>query len=832
MEKTMKARVQHKHDVEANWLKATNFTPLASEIIVYDSDENYDYPRIKIGDGKTNINGLPFIVDEDKITEIISSSLEDAKNSGEFDGTSASLSIKYARSAWSSKQPTEWQDSIPTLTPTEKYLWAQFTKIEGLSSSIWAGVIGAYGDKGETGKTAYQYARDGGYAGTEEEFAAKLAEANFSGSYNDLSDKPAIPSIAGLASTTYVDEAVKNKVDKDGNKVLSTNDYTTTEKNKLAGIAAGAEVNVNADWNATSGDAQILNKPTLGAMAAKNSVAKSDLVSEAQTSLGKADTALQPTDISDWAKQPNKPTYTASEVGARSADWMPTAQEVGALPSTTVIPTVPTKVSAFTNDAGYLTEHQDISGKLDASALPTAINTALAQAKASGEFDGKDAPQDAIRYNAQTLTEVQKEQARENIGAAEDIFVKDISAWQPVEYMNGVAWTEKGYYWTANGTHTSTQHTTNYASTTELIKIEPNCTYTLSAFAGVYFLYDSTGKNGVASDPNFNPTTPKTFETNANQYYIGLSYQTTDSTVWTPEKTSLIRTTISEVEYNALPTRADSLKSLYGKTVVCFGDSLFGMYRGDDSATAFVAAETGATVHNVGFGGCRMAVHPTSGYGAFSMWALAKAIAEKNWTTQDAQASSGSAYFPEQLALLKSIDFSKVDIVVIHYGTNDFASGNGIPIDNASDHDDYNSLCGALRYSIEKLLSAYPKLRIYISLPVYRYWTDNGTTTYAETYLNKINKLLPEFVEALRNTAAEYNLPVIDGYYGLGINKTNASTFLSDGTHHNATGRERFGRFIGQNLISQQTSGKSGMDTDAVNALISAAIGNAIGGSY
>ncbi len=54
------------------------------------------------------------------------------------------------------------------------------------------------------------------------------------------------------------------------------------------------------------------------------------------------------------------------------------------------IPTVPTKVSAFANDAGYLTEHQDISGKLDATALPTAINTALAQAKASGEFDGAD----------------------------------------------------------------------------------------------------------------------------------------------------------------------------------------------------------------------------------------------------------------------------------------------------------------------------------------------------------------------------------------------------------------------------------------------------------
>jgi hypothetical protein len=44
---------------------------------------------------------------------------------------------------------------------------------------------------------------------------------------------------------------------------FSTEDYTTAEKAKLAGIATGAEVNVNADWNATSGDAQILNKPSI-----------------------------------------------------------------------------------------------------------------------------------------------------------------------------------------------------------------------------------------------------------------------------------------------------------------------------------------------------------------------------------------------------------------------------------------------------------------------------------------------------------------------------------------------------------------------------------------
>ena len=42
-----------------------------------------------------------------------------------------------------------------------------------------------------------------------------------------------------------------------------TASYTTAEQTKLSGIAAGAEVNVNADWNAISGDAQILNKPTI-----------------------------------------------------------------------------------------------------------------------------------------------------------------------------------------------------------------------------------------------------------------------------------------------------------------------------------------------------------------------------------------------------------------------------------------------------------------------------------------------------------------------------------------------------------------------------------------
>ena len=46
---------------------------------------------------------------------------------------------------------------------------------------------------------------------------------------------------------------------------LNEGDYlhlTQFEKAKLDGIQSGAEVNVNADWNAISGDAQLLNKPS------------------------------------------------------------------------------------------------------------------------------------------------------------------------------------------------------------------------------------------------------------------------------------------------------------------------------------------------------------------------------------------------------------------------------------------------------------------------------------------------------------------------------------------------------------------------------------------
>ena len=55
-EKTITTRVQMKTDTASNWEKATNFIPKKGEIIVYSGNP----PRIKVGNGTTKVNALPF----------------------------------------------------------------------------------------------------------------------------------------------------------------------------------------------------------------------------------------------------------------------------------------------------------------------------------------------------------------------------------------------------------------------------------------------------------------------------------------------------------------------------------------------------------------------------------------------------------------------------------------------------------------------------------------------------------------------------------------------------------------------------------------------------
>ena len=93
--------------------------------------------------------------------------------------------------------------------------------------------------------------------------------------------------VAEANLATALATKINGKVDAEAGKGLSTNDFTDALKTKLEGIAAGAEVNVQADWSVTdnSSDAFIKNKPTLGDLAAKSEVARTDLASGLEADL-------------------------------------------------------------------------------------------------------------------------------------------------------------------------------------------------------------------------------------------------------------------------------------------------------------------------------------------------------------------------------------------------------------------------------------------------------------------------------------------------------------------------------------------------------------------
>lgn len=85
--------------------------------------------------------------------------------------------------------------------------------------------------------------------------------------FADYAVNRAAISIGGKTQTTAsaiseVRTTAGNAQPKESGKGLSANDFTNAYKSKLDGIAAGAEVNVQSDWNASSGDAAILHKPT------------------------------------------------------------------------------------------------------------------------------------------------------------------------------------------------------------------------------------------------------------------------------------------------------------------------------------------------------------------------------------------------------------------------------------------------------------------------------------------------------------------------------------------------------------------------------------------
>jgi lysophospholipase L1-like esterase len=191
---------------------------------------------------------------------------------------------------------------------------------------------------------------------------------------------------------------------------------------------------------------------------------------------------------------------------------------------------------------------------------------------------------------------------------------------------------------------------------------------------------------------------------------------------------------------------------------------------------------------------------------AFCMYSLADAIVTNEYTKQDKALKGGidvlPEYFKNTVELMKTIDFSKVDYVTIAYGTNDYTAE--VSLDNEENMLDTSTYKGALRYTLERIMTTYPHFRIMVLTPTYRFWTDTSGKFLEDSDTKLFNGLtLDSFVVATKEICKEYKTPYLDNYYDLGINKFNRNEYFSpgDGTHPNAAGNEKLGSKIASQLI-------------------------------
>lgn len=123
-----------------------------------------------------------------------------------------------------------------------------------------------------------------------------------------------------LDKRNLVTNAVKNiKLNLPASTTALAGLMLPADKIKLNGIAAGAEVNVNADWKATKGDALILNKPTLATVATSGSY--NDLTSKPTIPTVDVDKEYVDTQL---ATKSDLPDYTVFDIFMNIMDSLDT----------------------------------------------------------------------------------------------------------------------------------------------------------------------------------------------------------------------------------------------------------------------------------------------------------------------------------------------------------------------------------------------------------------------------------------------------------------------------------------------------------------------------
>lgn len=232
--------------------------------------------------------------------------------------------------------------------------------------------------------------------------------------------------------------------------------------------------------------------------------------------------------------------------------------------------------------------------------------------------------------------------------------------------------------------------------------------------------------------------------------------------------------------------------------ILCLGDSVteFGDY------PLWIEKITGKRTYNCGFGGTRYAVHGNVNYDKFSFYQLANAIDSGNWSAQDAANTALIAAGDDntnQLNRLKAIDFNKIGIITLFYGTNDWSGNNPIGIISNTNFDT-TTVVGAINHGIKKIIQKYPHIRILVVTPTHRFVASDLLES-SDDVNNGISLKIESYVNAIEETANKFNhLPVKNLWKDGNFNKYNHSQYFVDGVHPNSKGYEVLGRLIGKEI--------------------------------
>lgn len=142
---------------------------------------------------------------------------------------------------------------------------------------------------------------------------------------------------------------------------------------------------------------------------------------------------------------------------------------------------------------------------------------------------------------------------------------------------------------------------------------------------------------------------------------------------------------------------------------------------------------------------------------------------------------------------IAALDFNSVDFVCFAYGTNDWTGGAAA-----------ENVKAAMAYCFETLLTAYPKLKIYVLTPIYRYKLGTDESYDSDTYTRSDSGLkLYDICEAIIEASRAAHVPCKDMYYESGFSQHNRAAYFKDGTHLNADGyavfAEKVAKFIDSN---------------------------------